>query len=149
MNQNEFDSLLADTTKRVSSDITWFDDEDHSPSVEFRVEVDTDAGYPLFIRGSYNTLAGTLTYALIHRSFGRIHGLDLGKDHHNPDCTYVGEKHKHRWSEAQRDKEAYAPPDITAPVTDPITVWRQFCDEAHITHDGVMHQPHNLQLEIL
>ena len=43
--------------------------------------------------------ARTLTYALILKTAGRIYGLDLGKDHHNPQCEQVGEKHKHRWSE--------------------------------------------------
>ncbi|MGH8191833.1 MAG: DUF6978 family protein, partial [Rhodanobacteraceae bacterium] len=42
----------------------------------------------------------------------RIYGLDLGKDHHNPQCNQVGEKHKHRWTDQYRDKEAYEPRDI-------------------------------------
>ena len=41
---------------------------------------------PLFVRGSYNAEAQTLTFAVINRAVGRICGLDLGKDHHNPDC---------------------------------------------------------------
>ena len=32
----------------------------------------------------------------------------------------VGEKHKHRWSERYRDKEAYVPTDVAAPVSDPV-----------------------------
>jgi hypothetical protein len=39
--------------------------------------------------------------------------------------------------------------DITAPVTDPISVWRQFCAEAKIKHDGVMHPPPPVQMELL
>ena len=84
MNQTDFDALLNDTTKRIVGDISWTEDEDHSPTVEFRVEVESDAGYPIFIRGSYNSLAGALSYTVVHRGSGRIYALDLGKDHHNP-----------------------------------------------------------------
>ena len=148
MKQRDFETLLVDTTKEIRADITWNDDEDHSPSVEFRVEVFSQARYPIFVRGSYNVLAQTLTYALIHRSFGRIYGLDMGKDHHNPSCTNVGRKHKHRWIEQLRDKEAYVPEDITTLVTEPVSVWKQFCLEARISHNGVMYIPPPLQLEL-
>ncbi|MGH7928242.1 MAG: DUF6978 family protein [Candidatus Binatia bacterium] len=67
-----------------------------------------------------------------------MYGLDLGKDHHNPSCEYVGEKHKHCWSDVVRDKEAYVPADITMPASDPVGVWREFCQEAKINHLGVM-----------
>ena len=77
MNQTEFETLLTDNTKRIAGDISWEEDEDHSPAVEFRVEADSDAGYPIFIKGSYNALAGTLSYTLIHRGSGGIYALDL------------------------------------------------------------------------
>jgi hypothetical protein len=149
MKQNEFEALIADKSKVIIGDISWSDDEDHSPSVEFRAEVGSEAGYPLFVRGSYNPLAQTLSYVIIHRGVGRIYGLDMGKDHHNPSCQYVGEKHKHRWDERLRDKEAYVPEEITAAVTDPVMAWRQFYAEAHITHEGKMLRPPARQLELL
>ncbi len=123
-------------------------DDDHYPSVEFRIEVISQPRYPIFVKGSYNQLAQTLTYALIHQSFGRIYALDLGKDHHNPTCSYVGRKHKHRWSETFRDKEAYEPDDITALVTAPVDVWSQFCKEIFLTHNGVMYPPPLIQLDL-
>jgi len=147
LTQAEFGALLADASKRIDGDIAWSEDEDHSPAVEFRVEVDSTPGYPIFIRASYNQLAKTLSYALIHRATGRIYALDMGKDHHNPSCTNTGEKHKHSWNEATRDKEAYVPADITAPVDDPLEVWKQFCAEAAITHNGALHSPPAIQLE--
>jgi len=149
MNQADFEALLIDPTKRVAGDIAWSEDEDHSPAVEFRADVESAPGYPIFINGSYNALAATISYTLVHRGSGRIYALDLGKDHHNPDCHLVGERHKHRWNEPVRDKEAYVPGDITAPVTQPVAVWQQFCAEANIKHEGIMHQPPPLQLEIL
>jgi hypothetical protein len=85
--------------------------------------------------------AGTLSYALIHRGAGRIYALDLGADHHNPTCQRLGEKHKHRWTEAFRDEEAYVPADVIAAWDNPVEVWRQFCAEAGIVHDGQMRPP--------
>jgi hypothetical protein len=146
--ETELVAILEDTSKEIVGDICWLEDEDHSPSLEFRAEISSQAGYPLFVRGSFNSHAETLTFAIIHASNRRIYALDLGKDHHNPDCRNVGEKHKHRWTDRFRDKEAYAPPDITAPVLDPVEVWRQFCTEARITHRGVMHAPPPLQREL-
>jgi len=53
----------------------------------------------------------------------------------------VGDKHKHPWSEVTNTKEAYVPPDITAGVHDPVAAWRQFCTEARIVHNGMLHSP--------
>ncbi len=57
MIQSEFEKLITDETKRISGDISWNEDEDHSPTVEFRVEVTSQMGYTLFVKGSYNALA--------------------------------------------------------------------------------------------
>lgn len=148
MLDTEFETLINDETKQISGDIYWIEDVDHSPTLEFRIEVISHAEYPLFIKGSFNPLANTLTYALIHKAYGRIYALDMGKDHHNPTCSNVGELHKHRWKEAYRDKEAYVPADITASVNAPLEVWRQFCLEARIRHEGIMHEPPSIQLDL-
>ena len=139
--QQEFEGILADDTKEITHDLIWRDDEDHSPAREFRAAVASEAGYPLFVVGRYNSVIGTLTYALIHRAAGRIYALDLGADHHNPDCNRVGEKHKHRWTDGFRDKQAYVPEDITESWDRPVEVWGQFCTEARIRHRGRMYPP--------
>jgi hypothetical protein len=141
LTQTEFEALIGDASKRIDVDIEWDEDEDHSPAVEFRADVQSDAGYPLFVRASYNSMTRCLTYALIHRASGRIYALDIGKDHHNPSCEYIGEKHKHRWNDALRDREAYVPDEITATADDPVAVWHQFCAEAKITHAGTISNP--------
>jgi hypothetical protein len=137
----EIAAILNDQTKRIDGDISWSTDEDHSPAVEFRVDVLFPELGLLSIKGSFNQLAQKLSYVLIHRGVGRIYALDLGSDHHNPDCHNVGEKHKHRWSEKLRDKEAYVPEDITEPASEPVAVWIQFCEEAGIVHNGKMLPP--------
>jgi hypothetical protein len=145
MTQTEFEAIMEDESKKIVGDIIWSEDEDHSPAVEFRVEVISSAGYPLSINGSFNADVKTLSFTLIHRGTGRIYALDMGKDHHNRTCQFVGEKHKHRWKEPLRDTDAYVPGDITATVDNVILVWQQFCNEAKIRHEGVMH----IQQELL
>lgn len=146
--QNEFEALIADDTKRVEGDLHWTEDEDHSPALQFRAPVESDAGYPLFVNGRCNPLAGTVSFTLIHRSTGRVYGLDLGADHHNPTCRNVGEKHKHRWTDQYADKQAYVPDDITAPADDVVEVWRQFCEEAKIKHLGSLDRLPAVQQEL-
>lgn len=144
----EFEAILQDRSKTIEGDLAWADDEDHSPCVEFRAEVASELGYPLFVRASYNAVAGTLSYGLIHPGVGRIYALDLGKDHHNPSCEQVGETHKHTWSDLLRDKEAYAPPEITAGAHEPVLAWEQFCLEAAIDHRGQLRPPPPVQMEL-
>lgn len=141
ISNTEFQTLINDASKLIDGDIAWLEDEDHSPCLEFRAEVRSANGWPLFMRGSFNPLIPALSYALILQTSGRIYGLDLGKDHHNPQCNQVGEKHKHRWTDQYRDKEAYEPEDITASAGDPVAVWTQFCEEARIAHQGQMMLP--------
>ena len=142
LSNSEWEDIIADTTKRVDGDLRWVEDEDHSPAVEFLVDVKSERGWPLKLRGSYNPLVPALSYVLLHQmGGGRVYALDMGKNHKNPDGRYVGEKHKHTWSEAFRDKEAYVPPDITATVTDVVGVWLQFCEEANIRHAGSLAAP--------
>jgi hypothetical protein len=141
LTQSDFEAMLGDATKRIEGDIVWQGDQDHSPCWDFRTEVRSDSGWPLFVRGSFNPLIPALSYVLILQTVGRVYGLDLGKDHHNPQCEQVGDCHKHRWTERYRDKEAYVPPDITATAHQPLEAWRQFCAEARIEHRGQMTSP--------
>lgn len=140
LTDNEFDSIMVGE-KNVRGTVSWREDDDHSPALEFRIDVESKSGPPMFVHGYYNIAAGKLNYTLILKTTGRIYGLDLGKAHRNPESTQVGEKHKHRWSERYRDKAAYVPDDITADISDPVAVWKQFCAEANIRHDGYMEQP--------
>lgn len=144
----EVEAILRDESKRVFGDIAWKSDEDHSLAVEFVVPLESEMGWPLVARGSYNRHVPAVSFALILKNVGRIYALDVGKEHHNPQCVYTGDLHKHRWNEQFRDKEAYVPTDITAAATDPVHVWEQFCLEALITHDGKLHAPPPIQREL-
>lgn len=75
LTDREFRAILEDETKSIVDDIAWSEDEDHSPAWEFRIDVESASGWPLFIKGRYNSVAGTLSYALILKTEGRIYGL--------------------------------------------------------------------------
>lgn len=140
LTDGEFRSIL-DEEKLVRGPITWNEDEDHSPALRFRADVESRGERPMFVCGYCNMTAGKLSLALILRTVGRIYALDIGRDHDNPGRGRAGVKHKHSWSERYQDKEAYMPEDITSGASDPISVWRQFCTEARIRHDGEMRLP--------
>ena len=138
LSQGEYEAIIADGGKVIVEDISWTADA-HTHAQKFRVEI--NSGYPIFVNGWYNPFSGKLSYAIIHRSVGRIYGLDLGAEHRNPDRQLIGEKHKNYWLEGHRDKWAYVPDDITEPWSRPLAVWEQFCSEANLTHIGSMRLP--------
>ena len=140
LSQQEFDAIIAAETKRVEGDIQWLS-EQNSLALRFRVDIDSDEGYPLFLQGWYNSFSGKLSYTIVYRGVGRIYGLDLGAEHINPDGAAVGETHKNYWLPGFKDKWAYAPQDITHPWSHPVDVWAQFCAEAKLEHRGIMHPP--------
>ena len=149
LSRAEFESILSDTSKTVKGDILWKPDLKYDLWLKFKAAILLDREtYVLTVHGTYNTLIEALSYVIICPQYGRIYGLDMGEDHRNPDGKLVGEKHKHRWSEIYRDKEAYVPPDITAPANDPVEVWLQFCEEATIRHNGVMQPVPEQQLDM-
>lgn len=149
LTQVEFEALISDPTKHIVGDIAWTEDEDHSPTVEFKVKIHSEPEYDLFVKGSFNALSHNVSFTIFHSSAGRIYGLDLGKEHKNPDGSHVGEKHKHKWHEKYRDRQAYVPEDITALADNPVAVWAQFCAEANMIHNGVMHEPPPVQRELI
>lgn len=146
LSQTEFETLISDPDKSIEGDIIWT--QGREPWWGFRKKITSGADYPIFLKGSYNPFVPALSYVMIYESVGRIYGLDLGKEHRNPDGTRIGEKHKHRWHEALRDKQAYVPLDITALVTEPQQVWQQFCEEAKLSHNGNMESPPANQLDL-
>ncbi len=140
LSRQEYEAIISDGTKHITGDIDWVG-QPNAPARQFRVDVDSEADHPIFIKGWYNPNSGKLSYALIHRAMGRIHGLDLGADHCNPNGEYVGEKHKNYWVPGYRDKWAYVPDDITETWNRPVAVWGQFCAEINLRHDGTLREP--------
>lgn len=140
MTQVEFEAILADSTKHVDGDVVWKKPDDgHRDALAFRVDVLNSGDYPLIVNGWYNPLVPSFSVALIHRGVGRIYGLCIGHEHHNPSCSNVGaEVHKHAWSDATRDKYAYRPADISAQPDNPGLALQEFFREANIRHNGAI-----------
>jgi hypothetical protein len=147
--ESDLDAILNDPTKMINGDIRWHEDEDHSPAVEFLVAVESNSGYQLKIRGSYNIKCNSLGFSMLLGGCGRIYGLDIGTDHRNPkpENVNVGKLHKHKWTDAHKDKHAYVPDDITAGTDNVVKVWQEFCAEAKIIHNGTMSSPRLHQQE--
>lgn len=150
LTQEEFDEILSNKTKKITENITWVGDKKNSETVKFRVPVVSDHDYPIFVDGSYNRYLERLSYKIIHREIGRrIYGLDMGKEHRNPDGIMVGENHIHKWSEEYEDRKAYSVQQcISSPANKPLEVWKEFCAEANIDFQGVMEEIPPVQLEI-
>jgi hypothetical protein len=141
MSQQEYDAIINDRTKVIEADIVW-EGAGNSLTREFRMDIASDEGHPIFVKGWYNPRSGKLSFSIIHRTVGgRIYGLDLGAEHYNPDGKPVGEKHKNYWVSGYRDKWAYVPDDITGTWDRPIQVWEQFCAEVSLSHSGTIRHP--------
>ena len=61
LTDSEFKDFIEDSNKIIDGDIEWQEDEDHSPSVEFRVRLQSTQNYPVFVQGFYNPLKFALT----------------------------------------------------------------------------------------
>ena len=131
---------------RIEGDIFWGDSPDGPHKREFSKPIIPNSGAEsLRVFGAYlratARAAAKLSFTIISSERGRIYALDMGKPHRNPDRMVVGRTHKHYWTETDKSDWAYEPDDITAPSNRPTEVWRQFCQEARISHNGIMHPP--------
>lgn len=69
----------------------------------------------------FNLFVGSQPITMLHH----------GKVHHNPDCRRLTDKlHKHRWTDANREKWAYIPDDIDASTVQ--TTFAGFLKECNI-----------------
>ncbi len=84
LDQQEYEAIINDNTKVITEDIVW-EGRPNSPMRKFRIDISSDEGYPIFVKGWYSPRSGKLSYAIIHLTVGRIYGLDLGAAHCNPD----------------------------------------------------------------
>ena len=138
MSDAELVVILNDETKTIDGDIRWSQDKSLSYVVDFRVKVENELGYPLWIKGSYNYELQKTGFALFSQDAGRLFAVDAGQDHHNRSCSYVGEIHLHTWTEATKDRDA-SPVEVNA--TDPLSLWRWFCASAKVIHVGALLEP--------
>ena len=134
----EFESILDATTKTVTGPINWEPVPGARGALRFSAPIWSERGRPLTVQGWFNPYNLKLEYKIIYSGVGRIYGLDFQNRHTNPDGSVVGSPHKHRWAGSLRDRNAYAPDDISAGPDSPTEVWDQFCREAKLRHAGMV-----------
>ena len=138
----EFEEILSDRTKQIVEDIRWTADLDHTPGMEFQVQVSSDSDWRLAVYGSWYPHRATLFFTLVMADVGAIFRMCIGfEGHRNPDGTPLAPVHFHRWTSQHEDHWADAPGDKTADWDQPGPAWRQFCAEARILHSGALFPP--------
>ena len=65
LSQQEYDAIISDRTKVIEEDIVW-EGPGNSPTREFRIDIDSSEGYPIFVKGWYNPRSGKLSFSIIH-----------------------------------------------------------------------------------
>ena len=62
LTQSEFEEILSDQSKHILGDIKWREDDEHSPALEFRVQVRSAPAWPLTAHGTWNPARETLSF---------------------------------------------------------------------------------------
>lgn len=97
--------------KWIEEDLLWATDGENTITT---ASVFAEEQIPLTWYTRYNPRTGIYTSILFwHRTC--LRRLDVGKLHRNPPPIrdVVGRIHKHRWTDAARDKLAYEPPEMS------------------------------------
>ncbi len=139
LSQEEFESIIADDSKRIVGDIAWRKDPDHRGAFAFAVPVDNAAGRLLRATGWVHLPGRRLSYSLILQAT-RIAGLDYGKTlrHRNLDGTRIVGDHTQHWLAEANRAEARPLPVGMPDWDDLVAAWRRFCAEVGIVHVGRM-----------
>ncbi len=131
LEEGEVDRVLA-LAKYVDENVEW---RRHAGHQTFSADVlSKEADYDMTLVGSVTEQTG---YSKLHFFVGPqpIAMLHMGKTHHNPDCERLtGRVHKHRWSDAFREKQAYVPGEVDRASWE--TLLRSFLKECNIELRG-------------
>jgi hypothetical protein len=128
--QAEFEALIADLTKRIEGTISWSQDKS-GVVFDFRAKVKSDSGDQLSVKGSHNRKLGKTSYTLF--TTDRIFSVDYDRNHGD-----AGNFHIHAWDASRQKCVAMKASGQIEIARDPLRLWKWFCEQAHITHDGVL-----------
>ena len=130
MTAEQVQDFINRTDKRIIGDIALQPANAHAGAFAFRGSI-VYGGRPeveLQIWFNPNARDGKISIAYFSRGIGRIYGLCVNISH--------GGMALHKHNGPKDDDQPYAPHDITAPASNPQGVWREFCAETGLTHDG-------------
>ena len=138
MTEDEIVAFINNPAKRIDGDIAWAPAPNRAAAGMYNftrpIAVPTAAGdFPDIYLAAWFHPAARLSFAYVIRdrrgASGRIYGLCLGRSHGG-----LGLTHKHGIRNMRLAD--YVPSDITAPSGAPAAVWRQFCAESGLIHNG-------------
>lgn len=137
LSQADFESIIADDSKRIVGDIVWRRTRSHIPAFELSASIQSDFYSELRVAAWHRPDNSRLTLTLLYRNL-RIAGLDYGPNvaHTNRDGSRLVGAHFHVWDAEAGSAEAQSPVQFTAGPRQIDQTWRQFCAELRIVHLG-------------
>lgn len=130
MTAEQVRDFISRPDKRLIGDVVLQSATGHAVAFAFRDRI-VYGGEPeveLQIWFNPNARDGKVSIAYFSAGIGRIYGLCVNISHSGMKL------HKHNGPKSV--DQPYVPKDITAPASNPQGVWREFCTETGLTHDG-------------
>lgn len=134
---NEQVARILEAQKALREDLRW-NPKGGDRWVASKLDVENQMKVTLHIHANANLVdRSKYSFSLILSSSYRIASFDAGSSHvnrHTDSSRWLGQAHKHRWTELCRDSFAYTPTDI-----DQITLesaFRSFCKEIGVDFQG-------------
>ncbi|HXX69640.1 MAG TPA: hypothetical protein VEK07_20825 [Polyangiaceae bacterium] len=123
-------STILSESKTLSATVLKF--ERKGPYLKARVAVQSATGYDLAVEVTCNPVVGKISACLfvkgVKPGWARIYGVDVGDDHHNPDCQMAGDPHRHnRWSVVHGCRFASPAPEFTSVTEEMVARFLQEC----------------------
>lgn len=136
LTEEQVAQILA-ASKSVTQDLEW-----GSKGGQFwaacKLEVENQLKVTLHIHANANLIdRSKYSFSLILSNSYRIASFDAGASHvnrHTDSGKWLGQPHKHRWTEVCRDSFAYTPSDIDEANIE--TAFRSFCTEIGVDFAG-------------
>lgn len=134
-------SRILSAPKVVPEDVKW-EPKAHHHWVGCELTVENQLRLTLHIYANANLVdRSKYSFALILSRNYRIASFESGSSHanrHTDKEKWLGEAHKHRWTELCRDSFAYTPTDMDARSLE--SAFRSFCREIEVDFRGQVEQ---------
>lgn len=130
---------ILESPKAASEDVRWVP-RGTSCWVGCRLNVENQLKVTLHIHANANLIdRAKYSFSLILSNSYRIASFDAGASHinrHSDSNRWLGQPHKHRWTENCRDSFAYTPTDIDHSTLE--SAFRSFCREIGVDFTGTV-----------
>jgi hypothetical protein len=131
--QADVDELLASGELSVSGHYSWRE-ASNKAWIKIDIPVWSEARHNLKICLSLNREEPSLySFALIFNNAFRVRAVDFNGSHtnkHTDNNEWIGQTHKHKWTDKCNDRFAYTPTDITSLTLE--DQLKEFCNECGI-----------------